>query len=57
MHRDLDRHQTTDARLRGSEDEACDRQQHHATEVQSGPVVGVEDAETGPGEQRHGDQD
>ena len=40
--RDLDRHQPTDERLRRSKDEGRDRQQHHATEVQPGPVVGIE---------------
>jgi hypothetical protein len=54
--RDLDGHQPTDGRLRRAEGEASDRQQNHATQVQSGPVVGVEDAKTGPRQQRHGDQ-
>ena len=54
--RDLDRHEPTDERLRRSEDEDSDWQQHHAAEIQPGPVVGVQDAETGPREQRHGDQ-
>jgi hypothetical protein len=54
--RDLDRHQPTDERLRGSKDEDRDWQQHHTTEVQPGPVVRVEDAETDPREQHHGGQ-